>query len=99
MSYFVSFCVCLAVQEGGLAGHSYPLSDGHSSAPDQSNVAPAAASELDPEGRVPRLLGGGEGGGVGDAGEAAAADAAVHGAAAPWVAMPLQPHREVAHEQ
>ena len=40
-----------------------------------------------------------ERGGAGDAGNAAAADAAVHGPPSPRIALPLQPHRDVVDEQ
>ncbi len=96
---FLIFFVPLAIQEGGQAGDSNPVPDGHSAEADGSHVTSAPAAKLDSQGHSPRLLVGGEGGGAGDAGEAAAADAAVHGAPSPWIAEPLQPHRDVADEQ
>ena len=96
---FFFFSVLLAIQEGGQAGHSNPLPDGHSIEADGSHVASAPAPQLDSQGRVLGLLVGGEGGGAGNAGEAAAADAAVHVAPSPWIALPLQPHRDVVDEQ
>ena len=62
-------------------------------------MASAPAEELDSQGHAPRLLVGGEGGGDGDAGEAAAADAAVNGAPSTWIALSLQPHLDVVDEQ
>ena len=89
----------LAIQEGGQAGHSNPLPNGDSTEADGSHVATASAAKLDSQRRVLGLLVGGEGGGDGDAGEAAAADAAVHVAPSPWIALPLQPHRDVVDDQ
>ena len=62
-------------------------------------MASAPAAELDSQGHATRLLVGGEGGGAGNAGETTAADAAVHGPPSPWIALPVQPHRDVADEQ
>ena len=62
-------------------------------------VAPEAASQLDSQGRLPGILATSARRGAEDAGDAATADAAVHGAAPSGFALPLQPDREVADAQ
>ena len=99
MLKFSNLSLPLAIQQGGQAGYSNPLPDGASSEADRSDVAPEAAAKLDSQGPLPGLLVGAEGGGAGDAGEAAVADAAIHGPPSRRIALPLQPHRDVAHEQ
>ena len=62
-------------------------------------VATEAVAQLDSQGQISGFLACDPRRGWEHASDAALADAAVHGAAASRIALPLQPHREVADAQ
>ena len=91
--------MCVALRKGGETRDSNSIPNGVADEADGVDVATEAGAQLDPAWDASRLLAVCAPRRATEAGEAAAPDAAVHGAPASGIALPMQPDRSLAAQE